>query len=104
MVLACDAYTKVEQNIAAIAAHVEALRAIERYKVQTGAEILRAFTALPSPDDTATTDHSAIFKSCATAEEVTARYRAAAKECAGREDALSSLNVARDAAMKGMQA
>ncbi|MDJ0922089.1 MAG: DnaJ domain-containing protein [Henriciella sp.] len=47
--LACDTYTKVEQNLAALAAHIEAVRKIERYGVQTAKEILRAFSALPPP-------------------------------------------------------
>lgn len=48
--MAIDRYTKVEQNIAALAATIDAMRAIERHG---GAEILdRAFTgfaALPAP-------------------------------------------------------
>lgn len=47
--LACDTYTKVAQNVAAIAAHLEATRAIERYGVATAAETLQAFSALPPP-------------------------------------------------------
>lgn len=47
--MACDSYDRVAQNIAAIAAHLEASRAIERYGVATAAETLQAFTALPPP-------------------------------------------------------
>jgi hypothetical protein len=47
--LACDTYDKVEQNIAALAAHLESLRAIERHGVATAAESLQAFAALPAP-------------------------------------------------------
>lgn len=49
--MAIDRYTKVEDNIAAIAATLEAMRAIERHG---GAEILdrafTGFTALPNPE------------------------------------------------------
>lgn len=47
--MACDTYNEVEQNIAAIAAHLKAVQAIERYGVGTTAETLQAFTALPPP-------------------------------------------------------
>src|SRR5690606_37638439 len=45
----CDTYTKVAQNIAAIAAHIEATRAIERHGVSSVAEMFSGFTALPAP-------------------------------------------------------
>lgn len=52
--MAIDCYTRVADNLAAIAATLEAMRAIERHG---GAEILdrafTGFTALPSPDSTA---------------------------------------------------
>ena len=48
--LACDTYTAAEQNIAALAAHLEATRAIERYGVASAAESLQAFIALPPPE------------------------------------------------------
>lgn len=48
--LACDRYSSAPQNIAAIAAHLEATRAIERHGVASAAESLRAFSALPPPD------------------------------------------------------
>ena len=45
---ACDAYTTTEQNIAAIAAHIEATRAIERYGVATAEEMFTSFLAIGS--------------------------------------------------------
>jgi hypothetical protein len=47
--LACDTYTTRAMNVAALAAHVEATRAIERHGVASAAESLQAFTALPKP-------------------------------------------------------
>lgn len=46
-VLACDRWTRTADNIAAIAAHIEALRAIERYGVGTLAQAFSGYTALP---------------------------------------------------------
>lgn len=47
--LPCDTYTKTAQNIAAIAAHIEATRAIERYGVSSVTEMFTGFAALPPP-------------------------------------------------------
>jgi hypothetical protein len=47
-VLACDKYTSVAGNIAAIAAHVEALRAIDRHGVGTIEQALAGYKALPA--------------------------------------------------------
>jgi hypothetical protein len=49
VVLACDRYTEVAQNVAAIAAHIEASRRIERYGVATMEQMFTGFLALPAP-------------------------------------------------------
>jgi hypothetical protein len=45
----CDTYAKMADNIAAVAAHIEATRAIERHGVATVAEMFAGFEALPPP-------------------------------------------------------
>lgn len=45
----CDTYRRAADNIAAIAKHIEATRAIERYGVASIAEMFSGFTALPAP-------------------------------------------------------
>ncbi len=47
--LPCDRFEHVEQNIAALAAHIEATRAIERYGVADVRDIYAGFQALPPP-------------------------------------------------------
>jgi len=47
-VLACDSYYMVADNIAAIAAHVDALRRIDRYGVGTIEQALAGYKALPA--------------------------------------------------------
>lgn len=47
--LPCDTYNRVADNIAAIAKHIEATRAIERYGVATISEMFSGFVALPPP-------------------------------------------------------
>lgn len=49
IVLACDTFTDVAQNIAAIASHIEATRRIKRYGVATMAQMFTGFLALPAP-------------------------------------------------------
>jgi hypothetical protein len=54
IVLACDRYDRVEDNIAAIAAHIDAMRTAERHGVGSFEEMFAGFTALPpamAPDD-----------------------------------------------------
>ncbi len=47
--LPCDRYDRVADNIAAIAKHIEATRAIERYGVANLSEMFAGFMALPAP-------------------------------------------------------
>jgi len=47
-VLACDRYYRVADNIAAIAAHIDALRRIERYGVGTIEQALAGYRSLPA--------------------------------------------------------
>lgn len=49
--LCCDAWTRVEDNIVAIAKHIEALRGIERWGVGTIEQAFRGFKALPGPEE-----------------------------------------------------
>ena len=47
--LPCDRYNRVADNIAAIAKHIEATRAIERYGVASLNDMFAGFLALPAP-------------------------------------------------------
>ena len=48
MVFACDTYTSVVQNMAAAAAHITAMQAIERYGVATAEEVFMGHMQLPA--------------------------------------------------------
>lgn len=52
--LPCDTYDRVADNIAAVAAHIRATRAIARHGVATVGEMFAGFLALPSPDQSRT--------------------------------------------------
>lgn len=95
--MACDGYTKVADNLAAIAAHIDATRAIARYGVASAAETLQAFQALPSPKKA----HEILGVSPLASEaEVRAAWRkaiaAAHPDQGGSEAAAAALNAARD--------
>lgn len=102
-VMAIDAYDRVADNLAAIAATLDAMRAIERHG---GAQILdRAFTgfqALPA----AGPPWYAILgvRPDATADDIREAYRAKAMSAhpdkGGSHAAMSELNAARDEGMK----
>jgi hypothetical protein len=100
-VMAIDQYYKVEENLAAIAATLDAMRAIERHG---GAQILdRAFTgfaALPAPSAKKPWREVMIFgESTPTLEQLRRRYRELASSrhpdrAGGSDAAMSELNVA----------
>lgn len=108
-VMAIDRYNRVADNIAAVAATLNAMRAIERHG---GAQILeRAFTgfdALPPPQSAITPPASwwsvLGVSADATANAIEAAYRAKAKtahpDAGGSNDAMAALNAARAAGLK----
>lgn len=104
MCLPCDTYTQVAQNIAAIAAHVEATRKIERYGVASVQEMFTGFQALPAPGQAESQKWFRVLGfvegTIPPKEEINARYRELAKKVAGSEAALAELNVARDQALQ----
>jgi DnaJ-domain-containing protein 1 len=96
--IAIDRYVRLPDNLAAIAATLEAMRAIERHG---GAEILdrafTGFTALPSPEQ-----WFQVLKVPATAtrEQINDAYRRLAMEHhpdrGGSADQMARINQARD--------
>lgn len=109
--LPCDRFTKVEQNIAAIAAHIEATRAIERYGVADVGELFQ-FAALPSPgQDTARGWRTVLGWTEGdrpTLPQVDATYRRLAANAhpdrGGDAERMAEINEARDAARRELGA
>lgn len=105
--MACDTYTEVAQNIAAIASHLEAMRRIERYGVATATETLQAFQALPPPPrEVPRTPWWEVFgvsPETLDPEVIQAIYRVKARQ-AGTEPALLELNLAREEALAAINA
>jgi hypothetical protein len=100
--MAIDRYDRIADNLAAIAATIEAMRAIERHG---GAEILdRAFTgfaALPAPAAQDAPHEVLGVSENATAAEIDYAYRRLAQQChpdvGGSHEAMTRINTARDA-------
>ena len=106
-VIAIDQYFRVADNLAAIAATLDAMRAIERHG---GAEILNrvftGFTALPAPVASRSW-REVLFHGDAppTEESITRAWRIASSRAhpdkpGGSHSAMQAVNAARDQAMK----
>jgi hypothetical protein len=108
-VMAIDQYYKVEENLAAIAATLDAMRAIERHG---GAQILdrafTGFTALPAPiSKRHWRDVFGVAQGASvTLAALNTMYRMAARNChpdrGGSDAAMSELNIARAEAEREM--
>jgi hypothetical protein len=104
-VLACDRWNSAADNMAAIAGHIEAIRACDRYGVGSMEQAFAGYTALP-PD--ASTDWWLVLgvTASATRDQIDEAYRRLAREAhpdaGGSHDAMSRLNAARDAAKKAV--
>lgn len=107
-VFACDKYNRVADNIAAIAKHVEALRAIERFGVGSLEQALAGYKSLPA--DTAA-DWRAVFGFKAdarpTVEQMEAAFREEARkhhpDRGGTEDRMTQVNRAREFALSELK-
>lgn len=102
---ACDRWNRVADNIAAIAAHVEALRAIERYGVGTIEQAFAGYTALPPAADA----WWLVFgiPQTSTLDQVEAKFRELAliahPDRGGSQNDMSRLTAAREAARRALR-
>lgn len=102
-VMAIDVYNTVADNLAAIAATLEAMRAIDRHG---GAQILdRAFTGFTALPASGPSWHAVLGVSAhATADEIREAYRRLAPlkhpDTGGSHAAMSELNAARDEGLR----
>jgi len=104
-VFACDRFDRVADNIAAIAAHVDALRRVERYGVGTIEQALAGYKALPA--DTAA-NWRAVFgfraDTTPTLEQLDAAYKTAARthhpDRGGTDEGMAHVNRAHDYALQ----
>jgi hypothetical protein len=100
-VLACDKWTRVADNIAALAAHIDAIRRVDRYGVGTLEQALAGYKALPA--DSAA-DWRSVFGLAkdgpVSIGDVDSAYKQMARtahpDVGGDEAAMAHLNRARD--------
>lgn len=103
----CDTYDRVADNIAAIAKHIEATRAIDRFGVASVREMFTGFQALPAPGAKRSWRDVLMFGPAMlppNRDMVEKRYRELAKErhpdAGGNAEAMAELNQARDEAFR----
>ncbi|MCI5075630.1 DnaJ domain-containing protein [Oricola sp.] len=104
MAMPCDTYDRVADNIAAIAAHMEATRKIERHGVASVSEMFAGFEALPAPGQANSQQWWVVLgldRHAASVADVKTAYRRLAAERhpdkpGGSQQAMAELNVAKD--------
>lgn len=107
-VLACDTWTRVADNLVAIAQHIDALRRIDRYGVGTLEQAFAGYQALPPKGSTWRTTLGFALDAAVTREEVDQAFRSRARSAhpdaqGGSHDAMTSLVAARDEAFTELQ-
>jgi hypothetical protein len=104
-VLACDRFTRLPDNIAAIAAHIEAMRTMERYGVGTLEQAFAGYAALPPAADAWWLVLN--LPQSSTLDQVDARFRelarAAHPDAGGSHNDMARLTAAREAARKDLR-
>lgn len=107
-VLACDRWDRTADNLAAIAAHIECVRGIDRYGVGTLDQAFAGYDALPPPGADNRPPWRKVLRldglAGINAETVQRAYRAQAVHVhpdrpGGSHEAMAQLNAARDAAL-----
>ncbi len=106
-VLACDKWGKVEENIWAIAKHIDAMRGQNRWGVGNVEKAFAGYAALPAPgESTAATWYNVLgVQEACTFEYAQERYREEARAChpdarGGSHESMVRLNTAWDMARK----
>lgn len=108
-VLACDKWDRVADNIAALAAHIDALRRIDRYGVGDLNQAFAGYAALPAKGSTWRTTLGFAPDETVTPEMISEARRRRAREAhpdvqGGSHDAMASLNVAVDEGLREISA
>ncbi len=99
-VLACDKWDRVADNIAAIAAHIDAIRRQDRYGVGTLDQAFAGYAALPAPGSVPKRHWYQVLGilPSATIEEIKAAFKDMAKrfhpDQGGNHDQMAEINAA----------
>ncbi len=105
--LACDRWTRIADNIAAIAAHIEAIRAVDRYGVGTLEQAFAGYAQLPEKGASEWWSVLGISPE-ASLGEVEESFRTRARtlhpDAGGSHEAMATLTAARAAARRALGA
>lgn len=107
-VLACDTWDRLADNIAAIGAHIDAIRRIDRYGVGTLDQLFEGFRALPAKGGTWRSMLGFGPDDRPSVEAVQRAFRERAGDAhpdrpGGSHEAMAALNAARDAALSELR-
>lgn len=105
--LACDKWDRVADNIAALAAHIDALRRIDRYGVGSLDQAFAGYAALPAKGQTWRTTLGFAPHETVSREMVERAFRERARTAhpdvhGGSHDAMASLTAAKAEAMEAL--
>jgi hypothetical protein len=108
-VLSCDRWISVEDNMYALAKHIEAMRGMERWGVASQEQTFAGFKALTETAGAGEDPWMVLgLTPMTSSESVLIRHRQLAREShpdtGGSEAAMTRLNVARDAALAALKA
>lgn len=105
--LACDTWNRVADNIAAIAAHIECIRGIDRYGVGTIDQAFAGYAGLPARGETWRSSLGFALDEALTEELITARFRERAATAhpdrGGSHEAMAALNAAKTEALEELR-
>ena len=107
-VLACDRWYRTAENLAAIAAHIDAIRRVDRYGVGTLDQAFAGYAPLPPPGADNRPSWRAIFEIAANATvtraDIDQRFKTLAMRLhpdrGGTQEGMAQLNEARDQALR----
>lgn len=103
LVFACDRWRKAEHNMRAIVKTIEALRGVERWgSADMVDQAFTGFAALPAPVTGPHWTQVLNLPAKTTLEQISAHYRARAKDASNDQRKLLELNLARDAAVASL--
>lgn len=106
-VLACDLWTRVADNLTAIAQHIDALRRIDRYGVGTLEQAFAGYAALPAPGHAWRSVLGFAPDEAVTADKVSTAFRERARtahpDVGGSHEQMAALTEARTEAHRFLE-
>lgn len=107
-VLACDKWDRLADNIAALAAHIDALRRIDRYGVGDLQQAFAGYVGLPAKGETWRTTLGFATDASVTKDQIEQAFRERARTAhpdihGGSHDAMASLTAAKAEALESLR-